>query len=148
MALTGGCLCGAVRYEADAAPLWLGHCHCGQCRKHTGAALGTYVSFPTRTVRWLGLTPTRYRSSKDVERSFCPTCGSTIGFHRSNETSLTIGSFDRPEEVVADGLPCIHVWRAERIGWFETADRWPRHDRFAPGREAELERLRGRPIEG
>jgi hypothetical protein len=78
MPITGGCLCG----QTHAEPLWIGHCHCGMCRKHTGAPVATWIGFPAGSVRWVSKEPTRYRSSKDVERSFCPSCGSTIGFHR------------------------------------------------------------------
>ena len=94
MALTGGCLCGRVRYECEAEPLWVCHCHCEMCRRHSGAPVGTFVGFPAGSVRWLGGELTRYRSSKDVERSFCPACGSSTGFHRVHETSLALGSFD------------------------------------------------------
>jgi hypothetical protein len=148
MAWTGGCLCGEVRYEVGAEPLWVCHCHCSKCRKQTGAALSTYVGFPAGTVRWLAREPTRYRSSKDVERSFCSTCGSTIGFHRVHETSLSVGSFDQPEDIVAGVNVCVHVWYQEHISWFDTADSWPRYDQFPPGRDEELERLSGQPIGG
>jgi hypothetical protein len=141
-------LCDEVRYAIEVEPMWVGHCHCSMCRKHTGAAVGTYVGFAAGTVRWLGREPARYRSSKDVERSFCPGCGSTIGFHRIHETSLTIGSFDQPEEVVAGCQSRCHVWCEQKLDWFDTADDWTRFDRFAPEREEELRGLSGQPIRG
>lgn len=148
MSWTGGCLCGAVRYEADVDPIWVSHCHCGMCRKHTGALVGTYVGFPAGTVRWTGDTPARYRSSKDAERSFCSKCGGTIGFHRVHETSLTAGSFDDPSTLQFAGEENDHVWCQERVGWFHVSDDWPRHDRFPPGRDEELEGSSGQPIRG
>jgi hypothetical protein len=148
MSWSGGCLCGEVRYDIDVEPLWIGHCHCSMCRKHTGAALGTYVGFPAEAVRWLGREPVRYRSSKDVERSFCPTCGSTVGFHRVHETTLTIGSLDRPEDIIDSCNSRSHVFLEEKLDWFDTSDTWTRHDRFAPGREEELRALSGQRIRG
>ncbi len=145
---TGGCLCGAVRYVTNAEPRWLCHCHCEMCRRQTGSPLATYVGFPAGTVTWLGREPTRYRSSADVERSFCPTCGSTIGFHRVHETSLAVGSFDQPEALFAPGMLVEHVWFREHISWFDTVDDWPRYPGFPPGRDAELEELSGREIAG
>ena len=81
-ARTGGCLCGAVRYEAveatGGAPAGLGACHCEMCRRHTG---GVMVSFNTGTD---GLSFTRdaglatYKSSDWAERGFCRTCGSSL----------------------------------------------------------------------
>lgn len=148
MTYTGGCLCGAIRYEVDATPEWLSHCHCLMCRKQTGAVLATYVRFPADTVRWLTCEPTRYQSSGDVQRSFCPTCGSTIGFHRVHETSLAVGSLDHPEHLDANGIRHAHVWNQERVAWFDSLDDWPRYGRFPQRREEELARLRGRSIRG
>lgn len=148
MTWSGECLCGEVRYEVEAEPLWIGHCHCSMCRRQTGAAVGTYVGFPAGTVRWLGREPSRYHSSQHVDRSFCPACGSTIGFHRVHETSLTIGSFDRPGAILSACNSRSHVFCQDRIEWFDTADHWPRHDRFASGREEELESVSSESIRG
>jgi hypothetical protein len=145
---TGGCLCGEVRYQTDAEPLWVSHCHCGMCRKQTGALIGTYVSFPAGTVRWSGVAPTRYRSSKDAERSFCAKCGSTIGFHRVHETSLAAGSLDDPGSLPVSRCRRAHVWNRERVAWFDCKDDWPRHDSFPERRKRELDSLSGRPIRG
>ncbi len=41
--VTGGCMCGAVRYEAIGELLGVGHCHCASCRRHTGAPVVTFV---------------------------------------------------------------------------------------------------------
>jgi hypothetical protein len=145
---TGGCLCGNVRYRADAEPLWLCHCHCSNCRKLHGSPIGTYVGFPAGTVSWLAAEPTRYRSSKDVERSFCPVCGSRIGFHRVHETSLAVGSFDAPEALPVADIRAEHVWFKEHVPWFDTADEWPRISEFPSGRAEELNALSGKAIEG
>ena len=132
--LTGRCLCGEVCYSAAGEPLWICHCHCEKCRRQTGSPLATYVGFPAGTVTWHSREPTRYRSSADVERSFCPVCGSTIGFHRVHETSLALGSFDAPEALLAPGRPALHVWFQNHISWFDTVDHWPRYAEFPPGR--------------
>jgi len=143
--LAGGCLCGKVRYQTNAEPLWLCHCHCSMCRKHTGSPIATYVGFPAGTVIWLTTQPTRYRSSKDVERSFCPTCGSTIGFHRVHETSLLLGSLDAPESLPIAAIRGMHVWFKDHIPWFDTADDWTRFAEFPPGGTDELYNYR-RPV--
>lgn len=148
LSMTGGCLCGAVRYETGAEPLWLCHCHCSMCRRQTGAALATYVIYPAGTVEWLQRRPTRYRTSQDVERSFCSTCGSTIGFHRAHETSIHLGSLDRPEDVVIDEGLRLHVMYEDHVSWFDTADSWPRHERFPPDEEEKLRQMSGQPIKG
>lgn len=148
MTWKGGCLCGAVRYEAEAEPKWVSHCHCRMCRKQTGALIGTYVGFPAGSVRFTGEAPTRFRSSDDVERSFCPRCGGTIGFHRVHETSLAAGSLDDPERLPVDTCRHAHVWHRERVAWFDVRDDWPRQDQFSAERQQELDGLSGQPIRG
>ena len=147
-ALVGGCLCGNVRYRADAGPLWLCHCHCSMCRKQTGSPIATYVGFPAGTVSWLAAEPTRYRSSKDVERSFCPTCGSTIGFHRAHETSLVVGSFDAPEALSVADISTNHVWFKEHSPGSIRPTIGHATPEFPPGRTEELIALSGRDIKG
>ena len=146
--LKGGCLCGYIRYQAEAEPLWLCHCHCRMCRKYTGSPIATYLGFPAGAVTWLAAEPTRYRSSKDVERSFCPACGSAIGFHRVHETCLLVGSLDEPEALPVADLWTGHVWFEEHIQWFDTADDWPRYSEFPPGRMEELNEVSGQDIQG
>ena len=116
--------------------------------RHSGAPVATFVGFPAGTVRWLGTEPKRYRSSKDVERSFCAACGSSIGFHRVHETSLYLGSFDAPSELPVADIWTGHVFYKDHIAWFDTADGWERHAEFSPGRTEELLALSGKPIAG
>jgi hypothetical protein len=94
------------------------------------------------------MEPKRFRSSADVERSFCVRCGSTVGFHRVHETSLTIGSFDRAADMGEVPSTRVHVWFEEHLDWFETADKWPRYSQFPAGRAEELEELSGKPLRG
>lgn len=83
MEWTGGCLCGAVRYRADADPVRAVSCHCGMCRRASGAAFLTFVHFPRHAFVWSAAEPARYRSSPEAERGFCPHCGSTLTMHES-----------------------------------------------------------------
>jgi hypothetical protein len=118
------------------------------CRRQTGAPVATYVGFPAGTVAWLNKEPTRYRSSRDVERSFCPTCGGSIGFHRVSETFLCVGSLDAPSDLPIRSIWTGHTWYKEHIPWFETTDDWQRHSEFPPGRIEELNALSGLEIKG
>ena len=93
MALTGGCLCGALRYEAGGAPLRRFLCHCRDCQKSTGSAFQFGVTVPRSQFAWTKGTPARYTRTADsgrlITRLFCPACGSGL----VNEIAL------RPEEV-------------------------------------------------
>ena len=132
MPITGGCMCGNVRFEAE-APAWVGHCHCHLCRKHTGAAFATMLWYPDGGVTWLGEEPTVYESSPGVERGFCPACGSTLSFARPGrgEMNLLVGSLDDPNVV----KPIEHIFAERRCVWLLMHDGLPAHDRFPPGDE-------------
>jgi len=122
---TGGCLCGHIRYESMAAPVRGVICHCSMCRKHSGAPALAFVHFPVAAFRWLGDEPTRYRSSAEAERGFCPVCGSTISMHEeviADRMQIAAGSLDDPDRVKIDD----HVWTREQLSWFQIDDRLPR----------------------
>jgi hypothetical protein len=68
---TGGCMCGAVRYEAVGEPITVGHCHCPSCRRHTGAPVVTVVIFEQDRVKFTKGDRKIYNSSPGVGRSFC-----------------------------------------------------------------------------
>jgi hypothetical protein len=53
---TGGCLCGALRYEADGEPLFAGHCYCADCRKAFGSGFIPFMGFASSAVRFSGQT--------------------------------------------------------------------------------------------
>jgi hypothetical protein len=81
MKATGGCLCGAVRYELDGDPIFAGHCHCRDCQKSTGTGHVSVVALPSSAVKMSGKT-TAYSVTADsgqvYTRHFCPTCGSLV----------------------------------------------------------------------
>jgi hypothetical protein len=100
--LTGGCLCGALRYEADGAPMYAGHCYCADCRKASGSGFVPYMGFASSAVRVTG-TSRAFRSKAasggDAVRNFCATCGGMVfGGEVGISDSFTIyaGSLDDP----------------------------------------------------
>jgi hypothetical protein len=79
--LSGGCACGAIRYECDLAPVMMLNCHCRDCQRASGSAYAAIVVVPKAAVHIRG--EPRYHtviggSGKLVERGFCPTCGSPV----------------------------------------------------------------------
>jgi len=72
-----------------------------------------------------------HASSGFGHRLFCGQCGTPIGMkfdHQPGTIDFTVATLDHPDAVA----PGFHIFRASRIGWFETADDLPRHDRFRP----------------
>lgn len=118
---TGGCLCGAVRYRASAAPHWASYCHCGMCRKVSGAPFTSFVEFPPGILEWTEGEPRPYKSSPGVIRRFCGTCGSALTFEADGMTFLTLGSLDFPERVTVER----HCYTRDRLPGIALADGLP-----------------------
>ena len=79
--MTGGCLCGRVRYSADAEPVFTAVCHCRNCQKQAGTAFSIVVAIPRAALTVTGHTKTFHDtgdSGQPVDRRFCPECGSPI----------------------------------------------------------------------
>lgn len=120
MKLTGGCLCGAVRYRFEGEPGRAGWCHCRMCQRSSGAPAQTYVLLPEAGFRYTGAAPAVYRSSACGERRFCPVCGSQVEFRDSAEPgwiSLNSGTLDDPELAPPDR----HIWTSSAVSWFAAA---------------------------
>ena len=78
--LTGGCLCGAVRYRLDSRPFDAGYCHCELCRRACGAPVVAFATVPLESFVVSG-SPRRRRSSAFGERWFCGDCGTQLAMH-------------------------------------------------------------------
>ena len=116
--VTGGCLCGQVRYEARAAPEFPHLCSCRQCRRWSGAPTVAWVEFPLSAFAWTGETEPRYfRSSEKTRRGNCPTCGSALCAVDDGYANISIvmGSLDRPNAIVPDAR---HSFRASGPRWW------------------------------
>jgi hypothetical protein len=132
--LTGGCLCGGVRFEVDPPLESASYCHCSRCQRRTGTAASAQARPAPGAFRIVsGKELVRaYRPPDGFEKAFCGECGSAL-FSRNPEDpaqmSIRLGAFDgdpgiRPqyhqhvasaaawEPIPDDGLP-----RHEGSGW-------------------------------
>lgn len=80
--ITGGCLCGAIRFEVTGDPVRTAHCHCDDCRRATGASFATNVFFKEEDVKITQGTPSSYDHGADsgntMTKQFCAKCGSQM----------------------------------------------------------------------
>ena len=123
MRLTGGCLCGAVRFTVDGEPNHVLHCHCSMCRKATGAVVATFANFDRDRVAWSG-APARYESSAIAWRAFCPRCGTALSYtwnERPERVAIAVGAFDDPAALAATA----HVFGADRLPWLHVDEHLP-----------------------
>ncbi|MGW4325978.1 GFA family protein [Nocardia sp. NPDC004573] len=76
----GGCLCGQIRFRADAEANWPHLCSCEHCQKLAGGPVTAWVDFPLETFAWTGNggEPTWYHTYPTTKRGFCPNCGSLV----------------------------------------------------------------------
>jgi hypothetical protein len=99
--LTGGCLCGAIRYTVSVPITELRMCHCRDCQKSTGTAGSVNAMIKSDTIRITQGTPKRYSvtadSGRTLHRFFCGDCGSPLFSRREltpENTGLRIGTLD------------------------------------------------------
>ncbi|MGH6949096.1 MAG: GFA family protein [Kiloniellales bacterium] len=121
----GGCLCGAVRFEAEGPARWVTHCHCRSCRRATGSAFATYTGYARDKVRFSGAKPGENHSSPGVTRRFCKACGSPLSYEGArwpDEIHLLVAAFEAP----GDFKPQGHVFCAEQLAYVKLADGLPR----------------------
>ena len=79
--LTGGCMCGAVRYTVAEKPLATGLCHCNRCRPQSGSAFSTVIFVHRNAITITGATAVFDdigASGLKVLRRYCPRCGSPV----------------------------------------------------------------------
>jgi len=131
--ITGGCLCGAVRYELSGPPIDMGTCHCRHCQRWSGSAFHSAVAFALTDLRFAKNEPLRYQSSSIMERSFCPSCGSPLAYRyllsieepptANPETVwISVGSLDEPEI----RSPDWHFGVEGQLSWVNFDDGLPR----------------------
>ena len=105
--VTGGCLCGALRFLATGQPYRVGLCHCLDCRKHHGALFHASAIYPEPAVTLTGTWQTY------GDRSFCPTCGSPVFAHIGDEIGINLGALDEPSQF----RPTYELWTIRREEW-------------------------------
>lgn len=90
---TGGCLCGAVRYEYWGQSLYAGYCFCGDCRKASGSGFIPFIGVPAERFRATGKTlqyGSPSASGRTAVRNSCPTCGSLVYGGETGAEQFTI----------------------------------------------------------
>lgn len=132
MPLTGGCHCGAIRYEVNGDMMVHALCHCADCRRHSGAPIVGWVMYSLKAVKVVRGQPKIYQSSEHGRRHFCADCGTGLFYINENLMpdiiDIQSGTYDDPDAVPAT----MHIQVAERIGWMVRAHELPVFERFPP----------------
>ncbi|MBR0648736.1 GFA family protein [Roseomonas terrae] len=129
--LKGGCFCGYVRYEAGGTPFHSTVCHCSMCRRVAGAPMVAWFSVPRAEYRVVAGEPTRFASSPQAFRTFCPRCGTPLTFESAyspDEIDITTVSLDDPETMP----PADHTRTATQLSWVHLDDGLPTYPELRP----------------
>jgi len=117
--ITGGCLCGAVRYEATSKPIMTRACWCRTCQYYATGSAAINVVFPTESVSIFGKLKD-YESIADsgnkMHRKFCPDCGVHLFSMAEVRPHLLIvraGSLDDQKNIKIDAL----IWTSSAPKW-------------------------------
>lgn len=117
--MNGGCLCGAIRYKSDAAPVYQLYCHCRDCQRVSGSASAPIIFFPSQGLSIEGEVTyyeSKGSSGKSIYRGFCSKCGSQL-FGRLERLpdllSIRAGTLDDP----AAFQPQLHIHVSQAVPW-------------------------------
>lgn len=135
-AYTGGCACGAIRYEISDEPIVMNDCQCRDCQKVSGTGHGSYLSFPSRQrVKLEGMATHRdivADSGNTKTHAFCPTCGSPVylTFAAAPDVfTVHAGSLDDPGRY----KPQMTTYRVRGYPWDQLDPAVPKFDGMPPG---------------
>jgi hypothetical protein len=115
--LTGGCLCGAVRYEVTEPLVSASYCHCTRCQRRTGTAASANARVAPGSLRIVaGEELVRdWVPDGGAAKSFCSACGGALWSKDSNgaPSGVRLGTFDRDPGI----RPQHHQYVAYAVPW-------------------------------
>jgi len=124
---TGGCLCGAVRYEVRGSLRPVIACHCTQCRRTSGHFVAATATAPQNLVLVEEKGLSWYQSSSFARRGFCHTCGSSLFWERTagegtgDRISIMAGTLDSPSGLETE----MHIYVEDAGDYYKINDGLP-----------------------
>ncbi len=123
--LEAACYCGAVQLHCSAAPESVIHCHCGQCRRLSGAAFSTWVSLPREACVLSGADSLSvYSPTPNGRRHFCRACGT----HVFTEDARMPQIYGVPAGLFSEAAalhPSQHFFVSHKAAWHQIGDALP-----------------------
>jgi hypothetical protein len=130
---TGGCACGAIRYEVDAEPIVMFNCHCRDCQRTSGGPYTPVVYVPAKAFKITKGSPHYYGTTSQMvghnKRGFCPECGSRLfGGATEQGQGITASSLDDPTLF----KPQFEIWASDAQPWDHMDPKLRKFDEYAP----------------
>ena len=117
---TGGCACGAIRYEISGEPIFQNHCQCRDCQRRSGTGHGSWLTFPARAEMTISGEATEWEVAADngnvKSHAFCPICGTSVYLRFAAMPELiavAAGSLDDPDRLAPQAL----TYRVRGLAW-------------------------------
>ena len=113
----GGCLCGAVRFEAILDDQNTNLCHCRDCQLNSGAPYGCFTNVKADKFKWLSEPDGSRTETNDAHRRFCTKCGSSLNWESikyPNSMAISTACFDDASGLV----PTAELWTVDRMDGF------------------------------
>jgi hypothetical protein len=126
-AISGGCLCGAVRYTATADPMVVRACWCRVCQYFAAGNATINLAFPKEAVTITGKLqdyPSTADSGRRMHRRFCPACGVQVSSESEERPSMIV--------IRAGTLDDTSIARAQAAIWTKSAPAWAVIDPHLP----------------
>ena len=122
---TGGCSCGALRYEITRAPNAVYTCHCTVCQRMTGSAFSTGLVIAAEAFRLSGAEPRPFRRTADSGRAvigwLCPECGTRVCGGPKPGSAPPPGALATVRAGTLDDTswlrPTLHFWTRSAQPW-------------------------------
>jgi hypothetical protein len=138
--ISGGCICGSVRYTVNGPPNCIVHCHCSQCRKSYASLVGTAATVAHDQVRIDKgeQNLATYVMPPRVRRQFCKSCGCTLFYFDDNYPEVTYyypATLDDGAHPGHSAGSEHHVFVGSKVAWENFQDDLPRHDGNIPESE-------------
>lgn len=130
----GSCVCGAVGFEIEGAPLLCRYCHCGRCRRARSAAHAANLGVTIEQLRLLRgedrIASFHVPGARFFTQSFCIDCGGKVPRVDTGRgiAIVPMGALDDDPGV----RPTEHIFVSDKAAWFEITDSLPRHAGYAP----------------
>jgi hypothetical protein len=132
MSLTGGCYCGALRYEAKGDPTFKAQCHCRECQYISGGGPNFFMILPAPGFTYTQGAPKQFSRSdleNPVTREFCETCGTHLVTRRPglDAVILKVGTLDDPSQFEG---PHMAIYTVDQQPFHVIADALPTAERL------------------
>jgi len=132
---SGGCACGAIRYESTAEPVMMIHCHCRDCQRSSGGPFSSFVVVPAEAFNLLQGSLRFHASPSDAggmtRRGFCPDCGSPVMGKPDAApqfVAIRTASLDDPSGFT----PQVDVWTVDAHPWDQMNPTLPKFEKYPP----------------